>query len=80
MAGELVRSAMVAAWAAGYRAGRRDSKGDTEQARDLVAVCRAFVAAYSENGEFNTHTAEHSPSGLRKMAKAAIAAAKGGVS
>ena len=56
-----------AAYLAGFKAG---------PVADLLEVAEAFVSAYSADGEFNTHTAEHSPKDLRRMAQAAMAKAK----
>ena len=46
-------------------------------APDLLEVCRNFVESVSENGEFNTHTAEMSLIELRELAVQAIQIADG---
>jgi hypothetical protein len=44
----------------------------------LLNACREFVASFSDDGQFNTHTADHSIGDLIDLAKAAIKLAEGG--
>jgi hypothetical protein len=43
---------------------------------ELFKLAEAVVAAFSENGEHNSRTAEHSTADLRALAAAALAKAK----